>query len=89
MKEETRQLPHSLTLENRTLLKAGGVLRIDSFDEETIAAATGGGRLLIRGENLHIEALDVDAGTLTVTGKVTSLAYVDSGKRGGLSRLFR
>ena len=64
MKEETRELPHSLTLENRTLLKAGGVLRIDSFDEETIAAATGGGRLLIRGENLHIEALDVDAGTL-------------------------
>ena len=59
MKEETRELPHSLTLENRTLLKAGGVLRIDSFDEETIAAATGGGRLLIRGENLHIEALDV------------------------------
>ena len=43
MKEETRELPHSLTLENRTLLKAGGVLRIDSFDEETIAAATGGG----------------------------------------------
>lgn len=42
MKEETRELPHSLTLENRTLLKAGGVLRIDSFDEETIAAATGG-----------------------------------------------
>ena len=92
MKEEkpVPQAPHTLTLENRTLLKASGVTKVDSFDEQTIAACTSQGQLVMRGENLHIEVPNVETGELTVTGKIVSMTYLGGEKRGGaLARLFR
>jgi len=50
---------HLLTLENREHLTLTGISDVDSFN----------------GELLHIEELNLEAGTVSVSGKVTSLLY--------------
>ena len=61
---------HLLTLENREHLTD-----VDSFNEEEIIAISPCGELTIKGELLHIEELNLEAGTVSVSGKVTSLLY--------------
>ena len=64
---------HLLTLENREHLTLTGISDVDSFNEEEIIAISPCGELTIKGELLHIEELNLEAGT--VSGKVTSLLY--------------
>ena len=55
---------HSLQLEDRAVLRATGVSRVDFFSEELITAQTDQGQLHIKGEGLHIENLDSASGEL-------------------------
>ena len=64
---------HLLTLENREHLTLTGISDVDSFNEEEIIAISPCGELTIKGELLHIEELNLEAGTVSVSGKVTSL----------------
>ena len=81
---------HNLILDGRKKLSVSGVEEVESFDENTIVMVTALGTLIIRGENLHIEALSLEGGDLKVTGDVDSLSYEDDHHSGGfLSRLFR
>lgn len=66
---------HLLTLENREHLTLTGISDVDSFNEEEIIAISPCGELTIKGELLHIEELNLEAGTVSVSGKVTSLLY--------------
>lgn len=82
--------PHNLVLENRRHLTAVGVMNVDSYDEESIAANTHGGPLLIRGKNLHLDRLNTETGELTVTGEIFSMSYGEVKPQGSFfSRLFR
>lgn len=83
--------PHCLTLEDRRCLRATGVSKVDSFDEQTVVANTSLGQLVVQGEALHIEKLNVESGELTITGRVASLQYTggEERRKGTLSRLFR
>ena len=81
---EENGLRHSVVMEGRKKLSVSGVEEVESFDENTIVMSTSLGVLVVRGEDLHIEAL-------TVEGEVDSLTYEeDSGREGGFfARLFR
>lgn len=61
---------HLLTLENREHLTLTGISDVDSFNEEEINAISPCGELTIKGELLHIEELNLEAGTVSVSGKV-------------------
>lgn len=81
---------HSLTLTGRSALCVSGVEEVESFDDTAIVMRTALGTLIIRGEELHIEALSLEGGELKVTGSVDALAYEDAPRPGGLfARLFR
>ncbi len=83
-------VPHNLVLENRRHLTAVGVMNVDTYDEESIAANTQGGPLLIRGKNLHLDRLNTETGELTVSGEICSMSYGESRPQGSFfSRLFR
>ena len=85
-----QETTHHILLENRNRLAVSGVEEVESFDENTIVMATVQGVLVVRGENLHIEALSLEGGDLKVEGDVDSLTYEEDGRGGGgfLSRLF-
>lgn len=72
MENETQ---HILTLTNREHLSISGINDVDAFNEQEIIAICDTGELIIKGELLHIEELCVDSKILTVTGKISSLAY--------------
>lgn len=84
-------IPHNLILEGRQSLSVTGVTDIDSFDEQMVVLYTELGELTIKGQNLHINRIDVEAGDLSLEGEIYSVQYDDSlPNRGGLfSKLFR
>lgn len=89
--KSVRQLPHNIILEERRNLTVSGVQDIDSYDEKSVVAFTELGELTIRGENLHINKIDVQTGDLSVEGEIWELSYSErqQAKSGLLSRLFR
>ena len=65
----------SVTLHDRAKLAVSGVTDVRGFNDAVILLTTSAGDLTVRGENLHIDTLDLDSGVLAVTGRVSSLEY--------------
>lgn len=80
---------HSFCVKNRECISLDGITDVGAFNEEEIQAKTDCGALVIKGENLHIEELDLSCGTLKVNGKVNAVVYINDGsKKNTLRRLF-
>ena len=80
MPNEDNKLParlHSLSMEARERLSICGVDDVSGFDENLVILSTTMGELNIRGEELHIEKIDLDCGILELCGKVQELSYED------------
>ena len=89
MSDALQKEPHSLSLKNREMLELGGIKAVDAFNEEEINASSDYGELVIKGEGLHIEVLELETGTLKVTGKVGAIVYRDRiVEKGWLRRAF-
>ena len=88
--ERNREMPHTVILEGREKLSISGVVDVQSFDEDQVLLETVRGMLVVRGQGLHVERLQLEAGELIVEGEVGCLEYDDSVQpRGGFfSRLF-
>ena len=87
--QRSAQKEHTLNMHNRARLSLTGVTDVSGFDESLIALATEQGALMIRGEQLHIDRIDLAAGELEVRGKVRELSYEEPAAEGGFwSRLF-
>jgi sporulation protein YabP len=93
MPEDKRviKMQHNVIMESRKNLTVTGVMDIDSFDEQTVIVFTEHGELTIKGQDLHINKIDVDTGDLLMEGEIDSLSYSDNQpQKGGLfSKLFR
>ena len=86
MEEKKILSTHSLMLENRQNGRITGVKDIKSFDEKEILLFTQAGKLVIKGEQLHVKQLDLE-------GKVDSLTYLskntDNRDESLFKRMFR
>ena len=80
--------PHGLRLEGREWMAVTGVRDVSGFDENTVLLQTDLGELSIRGEQLHIDRIDLESGNLELRGKVRELSYDEPARGGFLSRLF-
>ncbi len=95
IKEEcvkSSKIPHCLALDNRKKLSVSGVSEIDSYDEKSVVVYTSMGQLHIKGENLNIKKLNLELGELEVTGRVSSIHYVeksDNSCKGFFSKIFK
>lgn len=76
MEEKKAFSSHSLMLENRQDGRITGVKDIKSFDEKEILLFTQAGKLIIKGEQLHVKQLDLEKGEVDLEGKVDSLTYL-------------
>lgn len=82
-------MPHQLILQDRKQLEVGGVVGVDSFDDNIVICDTSLGRLTIHGQGLHLNRLNVDGNALSVEGRIDSLVYTDAKKGGLFGRLLR
>ncbi len=92
MQDKIVKQNHNLILENRKSLSISGITDVDSFDEKEISLYTQLGELTVQGRELHIDAMSVETGDMTITGDIWALIYGDRDKKGPISalgRLFR
>ena len=68
--ERNREMPHTVILEGREKLSISGVVDVQSFDEDQVLLETVRGMLVVRGQGLHVERLQLEAGELIVEGEV-------------------
>ncbi|MFD1039874.1 sporulation protein YabP [Virgibacillus byunsanensis] len=87
------QQDHQLTINNRKSLEITGVKEVDSFDNEEFLLETVMGYLIVRGQNLQLQNLDVGEGIVSIKGRIYELSYVDEHHqekaKGFFSKLFR
>ena len=83
--EQPSLKPHNLILENRQSLSLSGVTDVESFNETEISLYTSMGDLAVRGKNLHVEAINLDTGDMSISGEVKSIAYGDKNRTKKLS----
>ena len=75
MATEALQLPHKLTLNERSVLSMTGVTEVVSFDEESVVLHTALGTLEVLGQNLKLKNLSPDGGQLAIEGNIRGLFY--------------
>jgi len=83
----------NLMLENRKKLTVNGVIEVINFNEDQILLNTDVGTMIIKGQELRMNKLDVQNGDVLITGKVDSFVYTNDKSKAKkdsiLSRLFR
>lgn len=81
--------PHCISIEGRAKLSVTGVEDVSGFDENVVVMLTSLGELTVKGENLHIDKIDLDSGELEVRGQLRELSYEEQGSGGSVwSKLF-
>lgn len=86
--------PQNVTIESREKVQITGVQNVVSFDDESVILETALGLLTIKGQELHINKLNLDEGNVSIDGEFISLVYSDKGNimsksNGFLSRMFK
>ena len=93
MEEKQHKAVHRLQLTDRREGSITGVKDVQSFDEKEILLFTQAGKLVIKGEQLHVKQLDLEKGEVDLEGKVDSLTYLskntDNREESFLKRMFR
>ncbi|MBQ8861070.1 MAG: sporulation protein YabP [Ruminococcus sp.] len=89
MSEQIVKSSHSLILDNRNTLNLSGVTDVAGFDEQTVNLSTECGVLIIKGDNLHINKLNLDSKDVCIDGTINSLQYINTTHKSIKSKLFR
>lgn len=89
MPEQIYKSNHSLILDNRSLLTLTGVSDVIGFDEQTVNLMTDCGALIVKGESLHINKLNLDSKDVCIDGTINSLQYLSQNTKSIKSKLFR
>ena len=88
--EDTIRVNQSVIIENRKKFIISGVKDVSSFDEETVMLQTVLGKLVVKGDGLHILNFNNESGDITGEGKIHAMIYTQDEKSGGFfSKLLR
>lgn len=66
-----------ITLKNRKTLEIKGIKKLESLNPNEFYMSTSLGDLVVRGENLEMQQLDIDKGNLWISGMIYSLEYLE------------
>ena len=83
---------HSINLENRTKATITDIEEIDSFDESEVRATLNSGAVIIKGEKLNIEKLDLQEKITIISGIINSVMYLkvkEKGEKGLLAKILK
>lgn len=93
MEKKVEDRKSSMALENRKRLSLSGVIEVISFNDEQIILNTCLGSLIIKGEGLRMNKLDVQNGDIMITGTINSCVYTNKeskqDKESILAKLFK
>ena len=81
------QLPHKLSLEERSRLTMTGVTEVVSFQETSVVLHSSLGTLIIQGNDLKLKTLSLEGGQVAVDGHISAIIYEEP-RSGGWRQLF-
>ena len=73
-------MEHIISLKNRSDLLISGVEQIYSFNDKKVDVQTCEGRLVIEGEQLDMNKLNLEENLISVQGTINSIVYSKSKK---------
>lgn len=81
----------NISIEDRNRVSISGVESVDSFNENTIVLSTIKGDLSIKGEDLNISKLNLDEGSVRISGLINSLTYIskEGAPKNFMGKLFK
>lgn len=91
-KKISKPKAQNIILENREKLSISGVLDVTSFNTESINLDTELGNLVIRGDDLRINRLNLENSEMVIEGYIVSCVYSDDSDGRGIgffSKLFK
>ena len=68
---------HTLSIDNREKLTVTSVADVESANEESVLVLLVQGGLVVKGQNLHIQNLDLAEGKAIITGSIQSAVYTE------------
>ena len=68
---------HTLSIDNREKLTITSVADVESANEEMVLVILTQGGLIVKGQNLHIQKLDLAEGKAIITGSIQSAVYTE------------
>jgi sporulation protein YabP len=83
---------HIVSIDNRERISVTDVTDIESFNEELILLILKNGGLIIKGQDLHIQKLDLEEGRVLITGAIGSATYTekkDKQEKGFLKKILK
>lgn len=81
-------LQNVITLTNRQTLNILGVTKVSGVSPSEVMLEIEGDRLLITGEGMEVQTLDVENKVLTILGKINSMKFLGA-KVPLLKRIFK
>ena len=92
-KKPLTSVVQNLILENRGKLTITGVLDVLSFDDQLVVLETELGLLTVKGDNIRINKLSIDASEVIIEGEINNMAYSEkennSKNSSFMSKLFK
>ena len=83
----------NVVLKNRKSLEITGVNKLESLNPLEFIIYTTLGKMIVKGRDLEMQALDIDNGNLSITGLVRSIDYIEKidhkKEKGFVSKLFK
>ncbi|MGI6751757.1 MAG: YabP/YqfC family sporulation protein [Anaerovoracaceae bacterium] len=67
----------NIYIENRGKVTITDVIQVGSFNDETVLLSVDGNGIAVKGQNLHIQKLDLEEGKVIITGHIQSAAYTE------------
>ncbi|NLY67037.1 MAG: sporulation protein YabP [Tissierellia bacterium] len=76
----------NILIEDRNRASITGVEQVESFNDNTIILKTIKGGMVIKGENLNVDKLNLDDGNVKISGVINGINYVEkiSGQKGNI-----
>lgn len=79
MQEISKSLEHSFISKNRQGIRIDGVVDVTSFDTSHVQLNTSLGGMVVEGEELKVNALDLERGTVEIAGSINGVFYFKEG----------
>ena len=76
----------NILIEDRNKINITGVDQVESFNENTIVLRTVKGGMMIKGENLNVDKLNLDDGNVKISGTINGVNYInkDGSQKGNI-----
>lgn len=69
----------NIVVEDRSKVSITGVEQVESFNDNTIILKTVKGGMVIKGEGLNVDKLNLDDGNVKIVGTINGISYVERG----------